>query len=1286
MTYLFKLARRLSSACIAIPLVLAACSEPAPRDFLEPEPPAATNPNAPVSLHIAPHAGTLAFGQTLRLSAWARTASGDSVAAAVSWTASGGLIGPDGMFQASASGQHVITAFATAKPSLKASTSVTVGEPGSIFTSLTVLPEPVVVTGGSSVAFAVTAKLASTGANTVPAVTWATNGGTITGLGEFTATMTPGTYEVTATTLDGKLSDVASVIVQEAELRQLRLSPEVVIMPGGATQDFLVTAGWSDGSEVVPVLEWQTNAGTIVPISGPQGVAGGNGNGGGRLQGGTTPGNYKVIARHPHSGVADTSIVTITPTLAEVILSPAEADLTPGGSKSFSAKGRMTDGAIVNLTVSWAATGGNVSASGVYTAGTSGGTYRVVARTTDGSLADTAEVRIAQPAATLTRLDIVPGSATVATGSIFPFAAQATWSDGSSNLPALAWSAQAGTITPDGRWTAPGTAGSYRVIVRDAGGTLADTALMTVEVPPPSLATLAIAPGEAEVSGGATVQFTAAATWTNGSTTVPPLAWSATGGTMGQDGKWVAPANYSGTFKVVARHSGGTLADTSTVHVTEVPRVTGISVTPGVAAMSPGDTREFSATATWSDGASRSVEFIWSATGGAITMQGLFTAGNLAGQFMVIAGCAGCAVTDTVSVTISEPVEPPPVVLTALVLNPASVSMNPGEVRALTVAATWSDGSTTVPALAWDATGGTLSGLNYTAGATAGNYRVIVRHQGGTLADTMAVTVLTAPAAPADTLVRLRITPDSASVPSGFSAPFTVSGTTSSGATVTPAVTWSATGGSITSAGVFTAGPASGAFRVIAACQGCALADTAVVYVGSAAPPAAADQVPLALQRLDGGTGTVLVSNGVPLAPGMLQPGNVGAVRVLLGGQEVPAYVEVLKGKHKDGSARSVLVQFTWPAGGATQATLELNAAPSQPRLAKTAITALMPSMVALPTDPEYLVRTEVVGRTVSRATSLTQGPVFSKYEADFRTWSDTHWGLYGGTTPGTTQWTALNYYDRALSHFAFWARTGDPELWRRAALIATAYRVNYLEANSFGTSEMWAQMEGLAVHYWLTGDERARMAVYKTAESLHRSRGGTRMANTWDHLWMDNRNHTKVLSGKVLAMMVEAPAFGVISDWAAEARKDLPLILSTQTAEGSYRFYSQCGESSNFMTGMLNDAYVLYYEHFEADSRIPAAIKKSLDWLWSTQWSATARAFNYYSGNCPNIGGPTPYADLNGMFLEAWGWYYRHSGDAAYRSQGEQILQGGVAGAWLQGTKQYNQHYMHSWRYLWYR
>ena len=87
-------------------------------------------------------------------------------------------------------------------------------------------------------------------------------------------------------------------------------------------------------------------------------------------------------------------------------------------------------------------------------------------------------------------------------------------------------------------------------------------------------------------------------------------------------------------------------------------------------------------------------------------------------------------------------VGPPGLTLTTLTIAPASVTLTPAGTSQFSVSGTWSDGSTSVPAVTYAATGGTISadGL-YTAGPTTGTFPVVATQQAGTKADTALVTV-----------------------------------------------------------------------------------------------------------------------------------------------------------------------------------------------------------------------------------------------------------------------------------------------------------------------------------------------------------------------------------------------------------------------------------------------------------------------------------------------------------------------------------------------------------------
>lgn len=190
--------------------------------------------------------------------------------------------------------------------------------------------------------------------------------------------------------------------------------------------------------------------------------------------------------------------------------------------------------------------------------------------------------------------------------------------------------------------------------------------------------------------------------------------------------------------------------DVSAIIAPPAPTVTSFSLQPktGVTLM-VGQAQQFATNVTWSDNQVRTATVTYTATGGTISSTGLFTAGNVAGTFMVIATCActSPAIADTALVSVTMPQ------LTSLTVSPKTASLNAGATQQFAVSALWNTGATTVPPVTWSATGGSVSATGlYTAPATAGTYRVIVAHTNGTVRDTAVVTVsapVTAPAASA---------------------------------------------------------------------------------------------------------------------------------------------------------------------------------------------------------------------------------------------------------------------------------------------------------------------------------------------------------------------------------------------------------------------------------------------------------------------------------------------------------------------------------------------------------
>jgi outer membrane protein OmpA-like peptidoglycan-associated protein len=126
-----------------------------------------------------------------------------------------------------------------------------------------------------------------------------------------------------------------------------------------------------------------------------------------------------------------------TKRLDAIDLTPNTASVQTGQSVSFNVAGRLCDGSSTTPQVTYAAMpGGTVTSAGVFTS-TTPGTFRVVARTLNGKLADTSTVTVTAPppppaAPRLSRIEINPKSSNLRLGESATYTVTTYWSDGTS--------------------------------------------------------------------------------------------------------------------------------------------------------------------------------------------------------------------------------------------------------------------------------------------------------------------------------------------------------------------------------------------------------------------------------------------------------------------------------------------------------------------------------------------------------------------------------------------------------------------------------------------------------------------------------------------------------------------------------------------------------------------------------------------------------------------------------------------------------------------------------------
>jgi hypothetical protein len=222
---------------------------------------------------------------------------------------------------------------------------------------------------------------------------------------------------------------------------------------------------------------------------------------------------------------------------------------------------------------------------------------------------------------------------------------------------------------------------------------------------------------------------------------------------------------------------------------------------------------------------------------------------------------------------------PPDVSLTSIDLTPASATLQEGTTQQFTATGRFSDGSSGPIAVTWSSTGGTTSATGvYTAGSVAGNFQVVATEQGGSISAAAAVTVTAVP----PVLTSISVAPATVSLAPGATQQFTATGHYSGGGTGSVAVSWSATGGTVSGGGLYTAGAVDGPYQVTATATGGAITGSASVTITTPPPNLVAIEVSptgvrvkrgesrlfTAVGRLsDGGTAPVLVDWTVTTSP-----------------------------------------------------------------------------------------------------------------------------------------------------------------------------------------------------------------------------------------------------------------------------------------------------------------------------------------------------------------------------------------------------------------------------------
>ena len=295
-----------------------------------------------------------------------------------------------------------------------------------------------------------------------------------------------------------------------------------------------------------------------------------------------------------------------------------------------------------------------------------------------------------QAPAKLSQIKIAPTNQTIAKGTTLQLSATGYYADGTSHAlgAAVTWQTSqpaVATIGIQGDVTGVGE-GVAQLSATYQGS----TGSTSVNVGPPALLNLTVGPNQSSLPVGESEQLTATGNFSDG--TVQNLTQSATWsssapGVVTITAGGLATAVTAGTASLSATMTS--ITSSATLTVTSAALVS-IAVTPGNASIAAGNTQQFAATGSYSDGSTQNLTSTaaWSSSApsvATITPGGLAT-GVKTGQSSLNATLG--SITGSAALAVTSPV------LVSIAVTPANASIAVGTTQQFTATGTYSDGST----------------------------------------------------------------------------------------------------------------------------------------------------------------------------------------------------------------------------------------------------------------------------------------------------------------------------------------------------------------------------------------------------------------------------------------------------------------------------------------------------------------------------------------------------------------------------------------------------------------
>jgi hypothetical protein len=630
--------------------------------------------------------------------------------------------------------------------------------------------------------------------NLTAQVTWSSSVTAVATVSNTGLATTAGAGNTTLSAASGAVRGETTLMVTEATLLAIEVSPTAPSIAHGLSRQFTATGLYSDNStqDLTTQVTWAASnpaVATMSNVAGSEGLA-------------TTAGVGSTTVSASNGEVSGETTLTVTDaSLVSIEVSPAAPNVANGLTQQFTATGLYSDDSTQDLTaqVTWASSNpavATVSDHGLATTGGAGGTT-----VSANSGAVTGQASLTVTGATLVSIEVSPTAPSIAKGLTQEFTATGLYSDNStrdittqviwaSSDPAVATVSNA--ASSEGLATAAGVGST--AVAATSGAVSGESTLTVTDA---TLVSIEVSPATPSIAHGLTQQFTATGLYSDDSTQdlTTEVTWGSSDAAVATvsnatDSEGLATTAGVGSTTVSAV-SGGVSGET-TLTVTDATLMS-IEVSPAATSIAHGLTQQFTATGRYTDNSTQDLttQVTWVSSDATVA-----TVSNAAGS-EGLATTAGVGST-TVSATSGEvsgetTLAVTDATLVSIEVSPATPSIAHGLTQQFTATGLYTDNSTqdVTAQVTWassDPAVATVSNAADSEGlATAvGIGSTIVSAISGTVSAGTTLTVTDA------TLLGIEVSPATPSIANGLTQQFTATGRYSDNSTqdVTAQVIW----------------------------------------------------------------------------------------------------------------------------------------------------------------------------------------------------------------------------------------------------------------------------------------------------------------------------------------------------------------------------------------------------------------------------------------------------------------------------------------------------------------